>query len=166
MQIFVQTLSSKSISLHVGAQETVQSLQERLHEREGVPCDQQRLLFGGRMMPAGSSSSSSSSSSSTGGGGELGRGKPPTPTLLSQCGVVPHCTVQLLLRGLNGGGGDGGSTCNDRLWVEMRSDILNAQGDSFDKRQVGAHAVKALPALPPHTVHRRLAVAVRAGMNP
>jgi hypothetical protein len=161
MQIFVQTLSSKSISLHVGAQETVQSLQERLHEREGVPCDQQRLFFGGRMMPAGSSSSSSSS---TGGGGELGRGKP--PMLLSQCGVVPHCTVQLLLRGLNGGGGDGGSTCNDRLWVEMRSDILNAQGDSFDKRQVCAHAVKALPALPSHTVHCRLAVAVRAGMNP
>ena len=113
MQIFVQTLSSKTLTINVCTEDTVGSLMQQLEDREGIPCAEQILLHRSCVLSAHSST-------------------------LQRYGVGPHSSVQMLL-GLRGGGGDGGATCNDRLWVDMRKDILNAQGDTFDKRQVATY---------------------------
>jgi len=48
MQVFVKTLSGKTISVDVEPDESVESLKAKIREKEGVPLDQQRIIFGGK----------------------------------------------------------------------------------------------------------------------
>jgi hypothetical protein len=47
MQIFVKTLTGKTIALKVDPNESVGNLKFRIREKEGVPIDQQRMVFAG-----------------------------------------------------------------------------------------------------------------------
>ncbi|KZM25153.1 uncharacterized protein EKO05_0008478 [Ascochyta rabiei] len=49
-RIFVKTLTGKVITLGVDLQETVFTVMTRIHAKEGIPPDQQRLVFGGRRL--------------------------------------------------------------------------------------------------------------------
>ena len=48
MQIFMKTLTGKTATLEVEQTDTVATLKEKMREKEGIPADQQRLVFGGK----------------------------------------------------------------------------------------------------------------------
>jgi len=50
MEIFVITLNGKTITLIVQQSDTIENVKIKIHEREGIPINFQRLLFGGRRL--------------------------------------------------------------------------------------------------------------------
>lgn len=50
MQIFVMTLTGRTVSLIVDPEETIKSVKEKLKDKDGVPVNEQRLIYGGHQL--------------------------------------------------------------------------------------------------------------------